>query len=89
MADLLNETLVAFAELAKCIPGRPHTRTITRWADRGIDGVRLEWVRIGRKRFTSREAFNRFTQRISKSSPSESQSARQRAANDELRSAGL
>jgi hypothetical protein len=44
MADLLNETLLAFAELAKCIPGRPHTRTITRWADRGIDGVRLEWV---------------------------------------------
>jgi hypothetical protein len=64
MIDPTTETLVSFADATKLIPGQPHLSQIYRWAMRGLRGVRLEWIRCGGKRFTSREALQRFYSRL-------------------------
>src|SRR5947208_1991902 len=55
-----TESLVTFADARQYIPGRPHVSQVYRWAMRGLRGVRLEWVQVGGRRFTSREAIDRF-----------------------------
>ena len=60
MIDFENESLLSVAEAAKLLPRRPALRTIWRWIERGCNGVRLETVKIGDRRFTSREALHRF-----------------------------
>jgi len=67
--DLNREQLISLAELARNLPrrrrGRPvHASTVHRWRARGVDGIRLECVRIGGAWCTSREAFQRFSDRL-------------------------
>jgi hypothetical protein len=69
MIDIQNEDLITLIQAARQQPpgrrGRPvHVSTIVRWADRGIRGVRLETVRIGGRRLTSRQALQRFADRL-------------------------
>lgn len=42
---------------------RPHAATLHRWRLKGVSGVQLETVRVGGRRFTSREAVRRFIER--------------------------
>jgi Protein of unknown function (DUF1580) len=50
--------------------GRPtHVATLYRWAGRGIRGVRLEAVRVGGCLYTSREAMQRFAERLTNGTP--------------------
>ena len=64
MIDTANEKLLRVpGEAAKSFPDRPHTSTIWRWHRRGIKGVRLETAIIGGRRYTSREAIQRFIER--------------------------
>ncbi|MCA9120193.1 MAG: DUF1580 domain-containing protein [Planctomycetaceae bacterium] len=65
----ITQKLVSFAELARALPrrrrNRPvHVSTIHRWRQRGVDGVRLEAIRIGGAWHTSWEAFARFCERL-------------------------
>jgi hypothetical protein len=60
MTNSLNESHITLAEAARLLPGRPHSSTLARWALRGVKGVRLETVKVGGRRFTSREAIERF-----------------------------
>ncbi len=60
MIDTESETLVPFSDAPKVIPGRPHKSQVYRWATAGLRGVKLEWVRCGGRRYTSREALGRF-----------------------------
>ena len=67
--DVSNEQLISFAELAKSLPRRRgdrpvHLATIHRWRSRGLKSIRLEGVRVGGAWHTSREAFRRFTERL-------------------------
>lgn len=39
---------------------RPHPSTLFRWYDRGIGGVRLECIRVGRKLAVTEEALDKF-----------------------------
>lgn len=55
-----NEHLLTPAEATREFPGRPALRTIWRWMQRGVRGVKLESITIGGRRFTSREAGQRF-----------------------------
>jgi len=61
---LCDENLLSLTEAAKCLPavdGRRHTpAALYRWCRRGINGVRLEYVRVGGTLATSREALRRF-----------------------------
>lgn len=69
MIDIHSEQLINLRTAAKLRPcgrnGRPtHISTIHRWIQRGVRGVRLEAVRIGGSLFTSREALQRFADRL-------------------------
>ena len=67
---LLDERSLTLAEAAKLLPPlrggkRVHLATLYRWVQRGVAGVRLESVRLGRTVVTSREALQRFAERLS------------------------
>src|SRR5262245_25709166 len=94
--DVHGESLISLPEACKVIPGRPHLATVYRWFQRGVrGGIKLETALVGGRRFTSREAVQRFVDRRS-GPPAESMAARtpsqrQRAAekaNNELAKAG-
>ena len=55
-----TEKRVTFSQATRYVPGEPHVSQIYRWALRGLRGVKLEWIQVGGKRFTSVEAIERF-----------------------------
>jgi hypothetical protein len=69
MIDLLRENSISLTEAAGLVPpgrrGRPtHLSTLLRWIKPGVRGVRLEAVRLGGRWVTSREALQRFADRL-------------------------
>lgn len=62
--DIHTETIVSLTEATKILPRvngkRPSISTLWRWCRKGLRGVRLEYIRVGRNIATSREALNRF-----------------------------
>lgn len=58
MSALLNESRVSLTKLAQ--EQKIHLSTVWRWALRGVRGHRLECFSIGGRRYTTREAFERF-----------------------------
>mgnify|MGYP006298160503 CR=1 FL=1 len=68
MIDPTVETLIPLGEVprtVKWLPGRRgakriHTATLYRWAQRGLDGVRLETLKVGGTLCTTEEALKRF-----------------------------
>lgn len=64
MTSLLNETVLSLEALAARLPDRVHRTTLRRWAQEGVDGVRLEAVRLGRRWYSSVEALARFSERL-------------------------
>jgi hypothetical protein len=74
MLDTTTETPISLAEAAKLIPParqgkRTHLSTLLRWIIKGARNpvgeiVRLEGIRIGSRWMTSREALQRFAERL-------------------------
>jgi hypothetical protein len=64
MNDLLKETLVPLGTAGRHVPLTPHRNTLYRWAIHGVDGIRLETLRIGKRRYTTLEALGRFLGRL-------------------------
>jgi hypothetical protein len=61
MIDILKDKVVPLEHAKKLLPGKPDRSTIYRWAlGDGAHGVKLETVKVGRKRFTSEQAIQRF-----------------------------
>jgi hypothetical protein len=61
LINVESEKLLSITEAAKLVPGREASRnTVYRWLLKGLRGVRLESVKCGGGRFTSREAIYRF-----------------------------
>jgi len=62
--DTTKEELLSLSEAAKRVPTlngrRIHSSTIFRWCRRGLRGVRLEYIRVGRRMATTAEALDRF-----------------------------
>ncbi len=62
--DATQEELLSLAQAAKVMPPvngkRPAVSTLWRWCRKGLGGVRLDYVRVGRNIATSREAMSRF-----------------------------
>ena len=66
--DYQKETLLTLTEATRHLPttGRhgtrngPHASTIWRWCRKGVNGTRLEYVRVGRRIYTSLEGLGRF-----------------------------
>ena len=66
---LIDETMVTLTQATKMVPSRrpgkaPEVSTLHRWATRGLRGVRLETIKVGGARMTSREALERFFQAL-------------------------
>lgn len=101
MINIHNEELLTLSGAAKRLPhgraGKPvHVATIHRWASPGgLQGVRLETIKIGGVRYTSAEALERFIAKCSADDArQEPQSTRQRqraiaTAAAELERAGI
>ena len=68
MIDLQREELLTLTEASKALPAvdgkRPHISTLWRWCRVGLGGVKLEYVRLGRRICTSRQALGRFAQSL-------------------------
>lgn len=69
MAIDLNETIITLSHAARLCParrgGKPtHVSCIYRWTTRGLKGVVLEVIQVGGTRCTSREALDRFFNRL-------------------------
>ena len=62
--NLENENILSLTEATKVLPKingrRPAVSTLWRWCYRGLRGVQLEYLRVGRKVVTSSEALQRF-----------------------------
>ena len=56
--DIESERLVPLREVPSILPGRVHISSVYRWI--GRQNQRLESIRIGGRRYTSREALSRF-----------------------------
>src|SRR5258708_921780 len=70
MIDTTNETILPLSQAADELPRRRRGRktnvsTLYRWSIAGCRGVRLETIQIGGTRCTSREALQRFFERLS------------------------
>lgn len=64
MIDISRESCFRLAEAPRHLPSRNgkrvSTSTVFRWAQRGVQGCRLEVIRIGGALHTSTEALQRF-----------------------------
>lgn len=69
MIDLATENLLPLRDVPRVLPPRPngkrlHISAVYRWTLRGIKGVMLETIRVGGTTYTSREALQRFSERL-------------------------
>lgn len=69
MIDLAHETLVPIRDVPRLLPCRPngkhlHISAVYRWIQRGVRGVTLESICMGGTTLTSREALQRFGERL-------------------------
>ena len=60
MIDVQSETLFPLSKGPPDHKPVPSPATLWRWALRGVRGRRLETVMVGGRRYSSREAFQRF-----------------------------
>jgi hypothetical protein len=70
MIDSASETLISLADAAAELPRRRrgrkvHISCLYRWSTAGCRGVVLESIQVGATRCTSREALQRFFERLS------------------------
>ena len=68
MIELGSERILTLTEAAGYVPGRKpgkkaHVSTLHRWAQRGVNGIRLETQKLGGVVVTSLEALQRFSER--------------------------
>lgn len=87
MIDVNNEELIRIREVPNLLPRRPggrkiHLSAVYRWISRGVGGTRLESIKLGGSTYTTREALQRFGERLSgndASTPSATPMSRRKA----------
>jgi len=97
--DAHTEQVISLADATHFLPKRrsgkrTNVATIYRWTKRGCRGIVLESIQVGGTRCSSREALQRFYDRLSEplmpvSSPSVDQNRRQTEAEQELDAEGI
>jgi Protein of unknown function (DUF1580) len=89
MIDIVAEHLIPIREVPRHLPcrrtgRRVHISAVYRWIGRGVGGVQLESVKVGGSTYTTTEALQRFSDRLSHpntdspSAPSLTSSARRK-----------
>ena len=84
MIELSREDLLVLADAAALLPRRRgkkvHIATLYRWAKAGVRGVRLEVLAVGGVTYTSRQALQRFAERLTcRPAPNTNVAAKQEA----------
>lgn len=69
--DIHREHLLSLAQAARMLPSSPSPTTMWRWCTRGVRGVRLRSVKVGRSRMTSEEALQEFISNLNPEATSE------------------
>lgn len=64
--DPFSDLLVPLSELAYKLPHPPSHTTLWRWHRVGVSGVKLETVLIGRRRYTTKAAFESFVNELTR-----------------------
>ena len=89
MIDIANDDLLTLRQATAHVPGRPHISTVFRW----MASDKLESVKVGGKRFTSRAAIHKFiencTGRKLSSHPTQKRKAQISEAERELARDGI
>lgn len=66
----IDATLIAISDVPSFLPAkqgrRLHISAVYRWMQKGIKGIKLDYVTIGGTRFTSPEALQKFAEQITK-----------------------
>lgn len=97
MIDLEREKPISLTQATKKVASRPNLSTVWRWAMKGSNGIKLETVTIGGRRFTSEEALKRFIHKTTAKAngpaePSRTDAQKRRAIREamkELEEAGI
>ena len=55
-----TDKLITLAEACRLLPSRPSPATLWRWRVKGVNGTKLECVRVGNRWYTTRAAMSRF-----------------------------
>jgi len=95
--DIHTEDLMPVSGVPKILTTRPHVSSCWRWVYVGVRGIRLETVIVGGRRYTSREAVDRFVSQTTASAdgrPARTRTEKQReraiaAAEKELERMGI
>ena len=87
MIDLNCEDVVSLTEATSLLPRRrrgkkPHIATLYRWALHWVRGVKLETLQVGGTLCTSKEALQRFCERLSSPETGRPPTLRSLAARD-------
>ena len=71
MINSFTETIVSLQDavnhIGKITGRKRNKNVVVRWMIRGVSGVNLETIRIGREIYTSHEAINRFLNELAQS----------------------
>ena len=67
MINIFQDEPLSLAQATKVIPGNPSYPSVYRWAVKGRNGVRLETIVIGDKRYTTRAAIQSFFEAVTAS----------------------
>lgn len=71
--DIAREHTITLSQVPEHLPptgggGKVHVKSVYRWVQRGLRGIRLECLQVGGRRCTSVEALQRFFDRLTASS---------------------
>ena len=71
MIDSFKETIISLEDavnhIGKITGRKRNKNVVTRWMKRGVSGVNLDTIRVGREIYTSHEAINRFVNEVAQS----------------------
>lgn len=85
--SLFDQDVIPLKAASALLPGQPHLSTLIRWTTRGACGRKLETLKIGHKRYVTREALLRFVEQTPvQETPPRTARQRQRAVSSARKS---
>jgi len=97
MIEISSEALIPISEVPAALPRRVSIASVYRWMLRGVKGIHLQTILIGGRRYTSREALQRFAEQTTAAASGERPPVRtftrrardQAKAREELKAVGF
>jgi hypothetical protein len=87
--DLETDELLTLGEACRSLSRKPSPATTWRWTQKGVNGVKLEVVRVGGRLYTSRRAFTEFLRAQNRAPAPDALPTRSETTRRKLEAAGL